>query len=115
MFRSSRTFRKLFAVLMAAALLWSIGAEACSDWIEHELSHSAAFVDGDDGDHSTSAAPARHDHGCHASHHLQIHLAAAVVVPAIKATLPLPMPPLIARRATAPDLPYHPPRFTTLA
>jgi len=115
MFSPSQPLRKLFAVLMTVTLLWGIGAEACSDWIEHELSHSEAPGDRNDGDHSNSGAPAAHDHGCHASHHLQIHLAAALPVPAVKAVLPPAVPPVIGRRANAPDLPYHPPRSATLA
>jgi len=115
MFRSSRAFRKLLVVLMTVTLLWGIAAEACSDWIQHERSHTEAPSDGNDGDHSSSGAPAGHDHGCHASHHLQIHLAAALPVPAVKAALPPAVPPVIARRANAPDLPYHPPRSTILA
>jgi hypothetical protein len=115
MFRLSQPLRKLFAVLMAAALLWSLGAEACSDWIEHERSHAAALGDPGDGDHSAPGSPAGHDKGCHACHHLQVLLAPAVLVPAMTATLPRPAPPAIARDGSAPDLPFHPPRSTILA
>jgi hypothetical protein len=115
MFQLSRTLRRILALLTAAALQWSVGAEACSDWIDHERSHTAALGDAGAGDRSKPAAPAEHDKGCHACHHLQAHLAPAVLVPAITAALPRPAPPAIASHDSAPDLPYHPPRSTTLA
>jgi hypothetical protein len=115
MFQLSRTLRRLLAILTAATLLWSAGAEACSDWIEHERSHAAALGEAGNGDRSAPAAPAEHDKGCHACHHLQAHLAPAVLVPAIAAALPRPAPPAIAGHDSAPDLLYHPPRPTTLA
>jgi hypothetical protein len=115
MFQLSRNLRRLLAILTAATLLWSVGAEACSDWIDHERSHAAALGDAGDDDRSAPAAPAEHHKGCHACHHLQAHLAPAVLVPAIAAALPRPTPPAIASHDSAPDLLYHPPRPTTLA
>jgi cytochrome c5 len=115
MFQLSRTLRRVFALLTAAVLLWSAGAEACSDWIEHERSHAAALGEAGNGDPSAPAAPAGHDKACHACHHLQAHLAPVVLVPAIAAALPRSAPPATASHDSTPDLPYHPPRSTTLA
>jgi hypothetical protein len=115
MFQLRGNLRRFFAIFTAATLLWSVGAEACSDWIDHERSHAAALGDAGDGDRSPPVAPAEHDKGCHACHHLQAHLAPAVLVPAIPAALPRPAPPAIAIHDSAPDLLYHPPRPTTLA
>jgi hypothetical protein len=115
MFHLSRTLRQVLALLMASALLWSVGAEACSDWIEHEQAHTASSGTWGDGDQSPRPSPAEHDKSCHACHHLQAHLAPAVLVRVTAVALPRPGAHITTRLKSAPDRPYHPPRSTILA
>jgi hypothetical protein len=116
MFRLTQIPRKIIAVLMAGLLLWTLSAEAWSDWIEHERSHDAAFAAPADEDHSQPGQlPAHECHCCHACHHLQLYAASIAGLPTIPAALPKPAPLTAAMDDSAPNLLYHPPRPATPA
>ena len=118
MSRLSRSLRKAVAILIGAALLWNVGIEPCSDWIEHEQSHTvaSAFDAGDEDDHPPARTPsAQHDKCGHACHHLQVHLARSRPVRLALTVLPKPASSAIACYECAPDLPYRPPRSPALA
>jgi cobalt-zinc-cadmium efflux system outer membrane protein len=99
MFQLRRNLRRFFAIFTAATLLWSVGAEACSTGSTTNRATPPPSATRRRRS-SAPAAPAEHDKGCHACHHLQAHLAPAVLVPALR-WRPKPAPPAIARHDSA--------------
>lgn len=100
------------------ALAWSVGTAALADECDSSLAAAALFQSGEDG-HANLPDPDHFgkgcNHGCHAAGHLlgQGGDVIAVATPraaastAAASSFPLPMNP--------PDMPFRPPRASSLA